>query len=105
MVITEAGWATQSNGRGIEPSNVNESLQKRYISDLLNWTNDAQIIAFVFEAFDENWKGSDEPGEPEKHWGLYRVDRTPKLVSRTPLEIHLYQEYHFRMTTCKATTY
>ncbi len=80
VVITEAGWATQSNGRGIEPSNVNESLQKRYISDLLNWTNDAQIIAFVFEAFDENWKGSDEPGEPEKHWGLYRVDRTPKLV-------------------------
>ena len=28
VVITEAGWATQSNGRGIEPSNVNESLQK-----------------------------------------------------------------------------
>ena len=34
----------------------------------------------VFEAFDENWKGSDHELEPEKHWGLYKADRTPKLV-------------------------
>jgi hypothetical protein len=34
----------------------------------------------VFEAFDENWKGSLDPLEPEKHWGLFTVDRRPKLV-------------------------
>jgi hypothetical protein len=34
----------------------------------------------MFEAFDEPWKGSDEPSEPEKHWGFYYLDRTPKLV-------------------------
>ena len=28
--------------------------------------------------FDEPWKGSDDPNEPEKHWGLYTVDRQPK---------------------------
>jgi exo-beta-1,3-glucanase (GH17 family) len=36
----------------------------------------------VFEAFDEPWKGSPEPLEPEKHWGLYKVDRRAKMVVR-----------------------
>jgi exo-beta-1,3-glucanase (GH17 family) len=80
VVITEAGWATQSNGRGIEPHNVNEALQKRYFNELMKWAEEQQILIFVFEAFDESWKGSDHPLEPEKHWGLYRLDRSPKLV-------------------------
>ena len=46
----------------------------------MHWTDHEQILTFVFEAFDEPWKGSPEPLEPEKHWGLYKVDRTPKLV-------------------------
>jgi exo-beta-1,3-glucanase (GH17 family) len=79
-IITEAGWATNSNGRGIIPENVNERLQKSYLDDLINWTDQDHIITFVFEAFDEPWKGSEEPLEPEKHWGLFRVDRTPKLA-------------------------
>ena len=31
-------------------------------------------------AFDENWKGSPDPLEPEQHWGLFTADRQPKLV-------------------------
>lgn len=80
VVITEAGWATNSNGRGIEPHNVSEENQEIYFQDLVNWTDEAGILTFVFEAFDESWKGSNEPLEPEKHWGLYKIDRTPKLV-------------------------
>jgi hypothetical protein len=38
------------------------------------------LLCFVFEAFDEPWKGSPDPLEPEKHWGLFTVDRRPKLV-------------------------
>ena len=34
----------------------------------------------MFEAFDEPWKGSPDPNEPEKHWGLYTEQRKPKLV-------------------------
>ncbi len=79
-VITEAGWATNSNGRGIEAHNVSEELQEIYYNDLVNWSNEENILTFVFEAFDEPWKGSDEELEPEKHWGLFKVDRTPKLV-------------------------
>jgi exo-beta-1,3-glucanase (GH17 family) len=80
VVITEAGWTTASNGRGIEPWNASEELQKRYYDQLIAWTNEEEILTFVFEAFDEPWKGSPHPLEPEKHWGLFRVDRTPKLL-------------------------
>jgi len=80
VVITEAGWATNSNGRGICPGNVSQELQEVYYNDLVNWSDTEGILTFVFEAFDEPWKGSQEPLEPEKHWGLFTVDRKPKKV-------------------------
>lgn len=80
VVITEAGWPTASNGRGIEPWNASEELQASYYNQLLEWATKEQVLTFVFEAFDEPWKGSPHPQEPEKHWGLFAVDRTPKLV-------------------------
>lgn len=80
IVITEAGWATNSNGRGIDPVNVNERYQKIYYEKLMEWVEKEGILAFFFEAFDEMWKGSPEPLEPEKHWGLFNIDRTPKLA-------------------------
>ena len=80
VVITEAGWTTYSNGRGICPSNVSEDFQSIYYNDLMDWSMDADILTFVFEAFDESWKGSNEALEPEKHWGLFTVDRKPKKV-------------------------
>jgi exo-beta-1,3-glucanase (GH17 family) len=82
VVITEAGWATNSNGRGIPPNNVSEKNQKAYYNDLMKWSEMEGVFTFVFEAFDEPWKGSPEPLEPEKHWGLFNVDRTPKLVMK-----------------------
>ena len=82
VIITEAGWSTNSNGRGINPESVNEKNQKIYYEDLMEWTVVENILTFVFEAFDEEWKGSHEPLEPEKHWGLFKIDRTPKLVMK-----------------------
>ncbi len=46
---------------------------------MAKWSR-ARIASFYFEAFDENWKGGDHPDEVEKHWGLFRADRTPKAV-------------------------
>ena len=80
VVITEAGWATNSNGRGINPENVNEEYQQIYYEKLMNWVQKENILTFFFEAFDETWKGSPEPLEPEKHWGLFYIDRTPKMA-------------------------
>ncbi|MEE2526848.1 glycosyl hydrolase family 17 protein [Hyphobacterium sp. HN65] len=78
VVITEAGWTTRANGRGIEPDNASEALQARYLEALEDWSRANGVLTFVFEAFDENWKGSADPDEPEKHWGVFTVDRTPK---------------------------
>jgi len=82
VVITEAGWATQSNGRGILQNNVGVELQEIYYNDLLKWNEKEGVLTFFFEAFDEPWKGSSEPLEPEKHWGLFTVDRKPKKVMK-----------------------
>ena len=80
VVITEAGWATNSNGKGIESHNVSEEYNDIYYNDLVNWSEKEGVLTYVFEAFDESWKGSNDALEPEKHWGLFRIDRTPKLV-------------------------
>lgn len=82
VIITEAGWTTAANGRGIEPHNASEELQASYYQQLTEWAHSEQIMTFVFEAFDEPWKGSPDPLEPEKHWGLFDVARTPKLAMR-----------------------
>lgn len=82
IVITEAGWTTKSNGRGINECNANNELQKIYLEQLLKWSKEENILVFVFEAFDENWKGSSDPNEPEKHWGIFYSNRTPKLYAK-----------------------
>lgn len=80
VAITEAGWTTRSNGRGIEPHNASLEHQVRYYEALSNWSEEHGVLTYVFEAFDEPWKGSPDPDEPEKHWGLFTVDRQPKPV-------------------------
>jgi exo-beta-1,3-glucanase (GH17 family) len=85
VVITEAGWATASNGRGIPREDASEELQEAYCAELLRWSRERGVLTFVFEAFDEPWKGSDDPAEPEKHWGLFGVDRKPKRAARSLL--------------------
>jgi len=48
------------------------------------WVDRDRVISFYFEAFDENWKGGFDGENPldkaEKHWGVYRADRTPKKL-------------------------
>jgi exo-beta-1,3-glucanase (GH17 family) len=83
VIITEAGWATNSNGRGIDPENVSQEFQATYYNNLMEWSEKEGIMTFFFEAFDEPWKGSPEALEPEKHWGIFTVDRKPKKVMRT----------------------
>jgi len=80
MVITEAGWATVASEFGGRASEAN---QKRYFDELYAWTARENITAFFFEAFDEDWKGNNNDPNPngaEKHWGIFTIDRKPKLV-------------------------
>lgn len=80
VIITEAGWTTASSGRGIRRGAASETNQAIYCRELAQWSRRRELPVFLFEAFDEPWKGSDDPDEPEKHWGLFREDRTPKPV-------------------------
>lgn len=77
LVITEAGWATTAREFG---QRADEPRQKRYYHELYEWAGRMNITTFFFEAFDEDWKGDDNPLGAEKHWGLFTVDRKPKLV-------------------------
>ncbi|WP_240615528.1 glycosyl hydrolase [Alteromonas facilis] len=82
VVITEAGWTTNANGHAFPAHFANERWQADYCAQLLTWCDSKDILCFLFEAFDEAWKGSDDPAEPEKHWGIYRLNRQPKPVVR-----------------------
>lgn len=79
-IITETGWPTRSNGRIIQPHNAGEHFQDRFVKEMQSWSQEKQILVFFFEAFDEPWKGSNNPDEPEKHWGFYDVSRKAKKV-------------------------
>lgn len=78
VVITEAGWTTRSGGRGVRAEDASPANQAIYLSALDRWSVERGVLTFVFEAFDEAWKGSPDPLEPEKHWGVFTTDRRPK---------------------------
>ena len=78
MAILEAGWATVAIEFGDRASEEN---QVRYYREISEWATETNTTVFFFEAFDEPWKG--DPAVPlgaEKHWGIFNVDRSPKLV-------------------------
>jgi beta-glucanase (GH16 family) len=78
IAILEAGWATTASEF---PEQANEANQARYYREIKQWAAARDITVFFFEAFDEPWKGNPANAlGAEKHWGLFRVDRTPKEV-------------------------
>jgi exo-beta-1,3-glucanase (GH17 family) len=80
IVITEAGWATIASEFGKRAS---QEKQLEYYNDFMAWSKEMNITTFFFEAFDEDWKGNDDnPLGAEKHWGIFTVDRKPKLVMK-----------------------
>jgi exo-beta-1,3-glucanase (GH17 family) len=86
VVLGETGWATRvgtegDQGRLIKGA-VGEEEQARFYRAERAWVEHEKLPAFFFEAFDENWKGGEGPDDVEKHWGLFRADRTPKAAMR-----------------------
>ncbi len=80
IAILEAGWATTATEFSEQ---ANEENQRRHYNELKAWAEQENVTVFFFEAFDEPWKGNPDNAEgAEKHWGLFFVDRTPKLVFR-----------------------
>jgi exo-beta-1,3-glucanase (GH17 family) len=84
VVIGETGWATSVVDEGEQgeliKGQAGEAPQKQYYDAVRDWARSEGQVVFFFEAFDENWKGGSNPAEVEKHWGLFRADRTPKAA-------------------------
>jgi exo-beta-1,3-glucanase (GH17 family) len=84
VVIGETGWATRRHTEGEQATlmkgRLGEAQQKLFHDEVRAWAAEARVTVFFFEAFDENWKGGAHPDEVEKHWGLWRADRTPKAA-------------------------
>ncbi|MBA4377426.1 MAG: glycosyl hydrolase family 17 [Gemmatimonas sp.] len=84
VVIGETGWATAVHVEGEQArlikGRTGETEQKRFYDEVRAWAESARRTVFFFEAFDENWKGGPHPDEVEKHWGLFRADRSPKAA-------------------------
>lgn len=80
VIFTELGWS--SNARDEQKvGKATEENQTRYLKEITEWFEAEKIIGFIFEAFDEPWKGEDV-ASCERNWGLYYVDRTPKTFAK-----------------------
>lgn len=78
VIFTEYGWTTKSTDV-MNVDEANEDNQAIYLEAIKEWSDTHHVQMFLFEAFDEPWKGSLNPLEPEKHWGIFTVDRKPKF--------------------------
>ncbi len=76
VIFTEVGWTVRESSHMI-PGQGSVENQKTYITQLNQWLEEEQIIAFLFEAFDETWK-ADGPEKGECNWGLHYMNRTKK---------------------------
>jgi exo-beta-1,3-glucanase (GH17 family) len=86
VVIGETGWATDYSRDKTGPGEqgtlikgeVGLDAQAAFLIQLNQWVDSNRVTTFLFEAFDESWKGAPEPDEVEKHWGVFNEDRTAK---------------------------
>lgn len=80
--IGETGWASfdaKNRHYGITGSRASDEYKEAVYHRLMReWTNEAGISCFYFEAFDEPWKDSHNPGGSENHFGLFTVDGKAK---------------------------
>jgi exo-beta-1,3-glucanase (GH17 family) len=80
--IGETGWATMANSSyGANGSQAaDEYKEKRYYQHMREWTNQAGMSCFYFEAFDEKWKDQSNEMGSENHFGLIKPNGQAKYA-------------------------
>jgi exo-beta-1,3-glucanase (GH17 family) len=80
--IGETGWASASNGHyGADGSKATDEYKEAiFYNHIRDWTNEAGMSCFYFEAFNEPWKDAQNPGGSENHFGLFTVDGKAKYA-------------------------
>jgi len=80
--IGETGWASASNDLyGVSGSKATDEYKEGLYYQLMReWTNEAGISCFYFEAFDEAWKDANNPEGSENHFGLFDINGQVKYA-------------------------
>ena len=80
--IGETGWSSVSNQQyGSTGSKAaDEYKEKLYYDAMREWTKQAGMSCFYFEAFDEPWKDANNPLGSENHFGLITINNEVKYV-------------------------
>ena len=80
--IGETGWASFSGGHygDAGAKATDEYKEALYYNHMREWTEKEGMSCFYFEAFDENWKDSQNPKGSENYFGLFTIDGKAKYV-------------------------
>ena len=80
--IGETGWTTVSSDHfGPTGSRAADEYKSgRYYQLMRDWTNEAGLSCFYFEAFNEPWKDPNSETGSENHFGLFTVDGQAKYA-------------------------
>lgn len=84
IVIGEAGWKAIGTGGNL-PYLAHPVNQKMFYDRLIAWgdatkNSGGPLAIFYFEAFDEPWKATANPGFNDDNWGLFNVGRQARYV-------------------------
>ena len=73
IIIGETGWPSQGPANGAAVPGISQ--EQQYLQQYAHWASANKVTSFIFEMFDEPWKG-----EPyEAHFGLYTPNSQPKF--------------------------
>jgi len=73
IIIGETGWPSQGPAYGQAAPGIPQ--ERQYFQQYSQWASANKVVSFIFEMFDEPWKG-----EPyEAHFGLYTTNSQPKF--------------------------
>jgi len=82
VVLGETGWPTA--GENLIVAVPSEDNQKKFLEDMIVLNPGGNYL--FFEAFDEEWKRTNE-GEVGAHWGILFSDGRPKLSAESLLNV------------------
>ena len=71
VVVSETGWP--DSGNTVQDAVPTPEAAARYLADFCSWANRNNAPYFLFEAYDEPWKGTASVPQ-EAHWGLLAKD-------------------------------
>lgn len=92
--IGETGWASYTNDLyGNEGSRATDEYKEGlYYKHMRDWTNEAGMSCFYFEAFDEIWKDPTNSEGSENHFGIFTIDGKAKYALWDDVDKNVFKD-------------